>query len=322
VSVVTFLEELRSRDIQVWQDGGQLRCNAPSGVLTPDLRDALRQRKGDIVEFLRSAEAFARQQRAIVPLQQQGSRTPVFAVPGHNGDVFLYRALAQHLGDDQPFFGLQPPGLDGHSEPLQSVDDLAAYFAAQIRAFRPNGPYIIAGYCAGGTIAYELARQLLQQGASISFVIMFAGAHPMWYRFLPQQWERIALRAKRLRKHVVALASGSYRESRLYITEKLGRRADANRLAGPDPILTLRGRLKQITAAAVRRYEPRDFAGRLCQVVPSKSCVISGDPMLLWRKVAPHMEEYYGPDGCEGDIMLLEPHVRPFAEVFRVCRDA
>ncbi|MGZ8829079.1 MAG: TubC N-terminal docking domain-related protein, partial [Thermoanaerobaculia bacterium] len=56
MSVSTFLAELRSRDIQVWPDGDHLRCNAPAGELTPDLRDELRQRKRDIVEFLHSAE--------------------------------------------------------------------------------------------------------------------------------------------------------------------------------------------------------------------------------------------------------------------------
>jgi len=171
VIVPTFLEELRRRDIQVWADGDQLRCNAPTGVLTPELRDQLRQRKSAIVEFLRSTEALARQERAIVPLQPRGQRVPVFAVPGHNGNVFSYRFLAQHLGDDQPFFGLQPPGVDGQSEPLTCVEELAAYFAAQIRAFRPDGPYAIAGHCAGGTIAFELARQLLQQGAAITVLV-------------------------------------------------------------------------------------------------------------------------------------------------------
>jgi len=140
VIVPAFLEELRSRDIQVWTEGDQLRCNAPTGALTPELRDQLRQRKSAIVQFLRSAEALSRQERAIVPLQPRGQCVPVFAVPGHNGNVFSYRFLAQHLGDDQPFFGLQPPGVDGESDPLTRVEELAAYFAARIRAFRPDGP--------------------------------------------------------------------------------------------------------------------------------------------------------------------------------------
>jgi NAD(P)-dependent dehydrogenase (short-subunit alcohol dehydrogenase family)/acyl carrier protein len=109
-------------------------------TLTPELRDQLQQRKGELVEFLRSAKTIAQQQGAIVPLQPRGSRTPIFGVGGHNGDVFCYRALAQHLGDDQPLYGLQPPGLDGDSAPLERIEDLAAYFAAQIRAFRGGRP--------------------------------------------------------------------------------------------------------------------------------------------------------------------------------------
>src|SRR2546428_13583323 len=205
MTVASLLAELRSRDIQVWVEGDQLRCNAPAGVLTPGLRDVWLRRRGDMIEFLRSATSFATQQRAIVPLQQRGRYAPIFGVPGHNGDVFLYRALAQQLGEDQPFFGLQPPGLDDDREPLTSVEDLAAYFAEQVRDFRPRGPYVIAGYCAGATVAYELARQLEERGAEINFVAFFAGAAPNWYRFTPQLQERIALRLRRLRTHFSAL---------------------------------------------------------------------------------------------------------------------
>ncbi len=176
--MAALLTELRGLDIRIWWDGDQLRCDAPAGVVTADLRDAIRQRKAEITEFLRAAEALGRQQRAIVPLQPRGERDPVFAVGGHNGDVFCYRALAAHLGEDQPFFGLQPPGLDGHSAPLADVTDLAAYFAAQIRAFRPRGPAVIAGYCAGGAIAFELARQLVQ-GRRTSHVSSRCSAAPI-----------------------------------------------------------------------------------------------------------------------------------------------
>jgi len=103
MSVTALLAELRGRDVQIMADGDRLRCNGPADALTPELRVQLQQRKNDILEFLRSAEVLARQQRAIVPLQPRGWRIPVFAVAGHNGDVFCYRAFAQHLGDDQPF---------------------------------------------------------------------------------------------------------------------------------------------------------------------------------------------------------------------------
>lgn len=324
--VPTFLEELRSRNIQVWAEGDQLRCTAPTGVLTPALRDQLRHEKSAIVHFLRSAEALARQERAIVPLQPKGLRVPVFAVPGHNGNVFSFRFLAQQLGDDQPFFGLQPPGVDGEREPLTRVEELAAYFAARIRGFRPDGPYIIAGHCAGGAIAFELARQLLQQGGAITFLALFSSPYPTWFRRVPQLWERLAHQAEWLRTHVRTLASLSNRERRLYITAKLverrrqrlARREGAEG-AAPDPVMVRRVRVEAATLRALRRYIPHHFAGRVALFFPNSEWQRPGNAMLRWRGLAGECAEYCGPDGCEGDVMLHEPHVRMIAEQFQGC---
>jgi len=319
VIVPAFLEELRSRDIRVWADGDRLRCTAPTGVLTPELRDQLRERKADIVEFLRSAETLAQQERAIVPLQPHGTRAPIFGVPGHSGDVFCYRLLAQHLGDDQPLFGLQPPGVDGQSEPLTRIEDLAAYFAAQIRAYRPDDSYVIAGYCAGGTIAFELARQLQQHGAAIRSVALFTSPYPTSYRRLPQLGQRIAGEVESVRQHARVLLSLSNGERRRYITQRLrDRKARRNAPpAPPDPVEVLRAKVQAATIVGLRRYTPRQFDGRLSLFLPNKGWLRPGSPMLRWKRVARETEKYVGPDGCDGDHMLLESHVRVFADLFR-----
>ena len=305
MTVASLLAELRSRDVEVWVEGDQLRCNAPAGVLTPDLRDVLRQRKADMIQFLRSAESFTRQQRAIVPLQPRGKRTPIFGVPGHNGDVFLYRPLAQALGDDQPFFGLQLPGLEDHREPMTSVEDLGAYFAAQIREFQPNGSYVLTGYCAGATIAFETARRLIEQGAKVDQVIFFAGAYPDWYRPFSQLRERVGLRLKRVLKHVRNLTvMDAVRRSRSRVPEV-------------DPVAEERERLKKITANAVRNYKPVDIATRICQILPSRDSALPRQATAPWRGVVPRIEEHYGPDGCEGDVMLLDSHVCAIADLIR-----
>jgi thioesterase domain-containing protein len=320
--VPAFLAELRSRDVEVWADGDHLRCAAPAGVLTLDLRNQLQQRKSEILEFLRSATALAQQQRAIVPLQPRGTRAPVFGVAGHNGDVFCYRALAAHLGDEQPFFGLQPPGLDGLTEPLASVADLAAYFAGQIRAFQPDGPYVIAGYCAGGAIAFELARQLLQQRAAIACVALFGCPHPAGYRRLPQIRRRLVQLAGRLSHHAREVMSRPLRESHLYLTEKLRQhtaRPDDERAVAPDPVLVLRAKVERATLAALPRYAPGHFAGRVNLFLPSRE--LGRDPaMLRWRSVAQRTETYFGPDGCDGDAMLREPYAPRFAELLELAQ--
>jgi thioesterase domain-containing protein len=315
VSVAAFLAELRSRNMEIWADGEQLRCTAPAGALTAELREHLRLHKYDILAFLRSAETLARQPRGIVPLQAGGARPPIFAVPGHSGDVFCYRALVEHLDRDQPFFGLQPPGVDGRDEPLTRIEDVAAYFGDQILAFHGAGPMVIAGYCAGGTIAFELARQLTERGATVSCVALFAGPYPTWYRALPQLEERARYVANQARHHLRELRARSLAEGRRYVQEHFRFRAARRKealVAAANPLLTPRHKVEAVTLAAVRAYLPRYFPGRLCLFVPNRRWLRSRALSKRWRRVARDVEEYCGP-GCEGDAQLLEPAAQVLA---------
>lgn len=324
MSLQPFLADLYDRKVQLWADGERLRCKAPAGVLTAGLRDQLLARKGEILALLRSAEAIARQPRAIVPLQPRGKRTPVFAVPGHYGDVFGYRALALRLGDDQPFYGLEPPGLDGASEPLARVEDLAAYFAAQIRAMQPEGPYVIAGHCAGGAIAYELARQLSERGAAIRSLVLFACPYPAFYRFAPQLKQAVAQQMQRFGRHAHALARLSVAQIREYVAARLRRyegQRDAARAALSDPVLVRRAKVSRATVAAIRRYAPLSYAGPVSLILPNRAWLRSGAEPLRWRSVAPQATHCFGPDGCDPDLLLMEPDAGAIADLFRECVD-
>ena len=47
-----FLYDLKNQDIQLWLDGDSLRCNAPKGALTAELRTELANRKAEIIVYL------------------------------------------------------------------------------------------------------------------------------------------------------------------------------------------------------------------------------------------------------------------------------
>lgn len=310
-----FLSELRRRDIQVWAVGGQLHCAAKAGAMTPELREQLRQRKSEILEVLASAQALATQERAVVPLQAQGSRTPVFGVPGHNGDVFCYRGLAQCLGETQPFFGLQPPGADGRDDPLERVEEIAAYFAEQIRDFYPQGRYIIAGYCAGGTIAFELAQQLARAGAEVRLLALFGSPFPAYFRLGSQLKLRAAQEGARIGGFARDLAMRSPAGWPEYLRERLRlrrERLDALAAAAQDPVLAQRARIERATLNAVRAYEPGEYRGRVALLLPSRQWHLAAG----WRAVAPLAREFHGPDGCGSPEMLREPYVPALAQLF------
>jgi len=324
VNLSTFLSELRRLDVRIWLEDGQLRCNARQGVMTPELRARLSTFKHDICEYLGSAQELAARSRAIVPLQQNGRHTPIFGVPGHNGDVFCYRALSQALGDDQPFFGLQPPGVDGRDTPLTSVPALADYFSTQLRGFQPEGPYVVAGFCAGGAVAFELAQRLMRDGAAVSFVALFGCQYPSFFSAASQLRYQLAQRSAGIAGHLRSLAAKSWSECAEHLAQALDRRRSrraAKDAVVRDPVLALRATIEQTTAAAVARYRPVRFAGRLCLFLPSKAWLHSGVGALRWRSLAPHGEDYVGPEGCDGDNMLRAPNAPAFAELLRTCRD-
>jgi thioesterase domain-containing protein len=310
VSLAAFLAELRRRDIQVWSDGGALRCSAPDGVLTPELRDGLRLRKPELLEFLRAAQADDTTLRAVVPLQKGGPLPPVFALPGHNGDVFCYRALVQALGKDRPFYGLQPPGVDGASAPLMSVQELAAYFAPQVRALQSKAPFIIAGFCAGGTVAFELAQQLAADGAAVEFVALFGTPHPVFFGLASQLRVQPSRRMHQVAQHLRAMATGNWK----YLAQKW--RNKARETTRPEAVVQFRHRVERATLVAVRRYRPKPFPGDLKLFVPSPSWA-RANLALRWQSMAKRTEVYYGLEGHTNDTMLLAPQAAFYAALFR-----
>src|SRR5271154_5449555 len=109
----------------------------------------------------------------LVAIQPNGSRPPFFCMHPHGGNVLVYRDLAKQLGDDQPFFGLQSQGLGGTQRPLSRIEDMAAIYLKEIRKKQPRGPYLLGGYCMGGTIAYEVACQFQQIGEEVALLALF-----------------------------------------------------------------------------------------------------------------------------------------------------
>lgn len=104
----------------------------------------------------------------LVPIQPGGTKPPFFCVPGAGGNVIYLYSLAQQLGSEQPFFGLQGAGLDGESSPHTTVEQMAEYYIAGIRSVQPEGPYYLGGHSLGGWVAYEMACRFELQGQVVA----------------------------------------------------------------------------------------------------------------------------------------------------------
>jgi thioesterase domain-containing protein/acyl carrier protein len=109
---------------------------------------------------------------SIVPIQTQGTNPPFFCIHGAGGNVLLYKDLAARIGNLQPFYGLQSKGLDGSEDLHKTIAEMAENYLNDILQIQPEGPYLLGGYCMGGTIAYEIAQQLIDKGLKVGLVAL------------------------------------------------------------------------------------------------------------------------------------------------------
>ncbi|MCP4698436.1 MAG: AMP-binding protein, partial [Gammaproteobacteria bacterium] len=111
-----------------------------------------------------------------VPIQTAGQAMPVYCLPGAVGSVMYLYPLASCLGQQQPFYALQTPGLDGSATP-DTVEALARVHLQILQQHRPTGPYQLLGHSSGGRVAFEMARLLEQQGENVALLaILDTGA--------------------------------------------------------------------------------------------------------------------------------------------------
>ena len=105
----------------------------------------------------------------LIPIQPQGTASPIFCIHPIGGQVFCYNLLSRELGTDRPFYGLQATA----AESAGTIEEMASIYVREIRKVQQHGPYLLSGWSMGGLIAFEMARQLKGEGESIALLALF-----------------------------------------------------------------------------------------------------------------------------------------------------
>jgi acyl-CoA synthetase (AMP-forming)/AMP-acid ligase II/thioesterase domain-containing protein len=269
----------------------------------------------------------------LVPIQSKGSLPPFFFIHAVSGNVLNYRFLSQHLGLEQPFYGIQAQGLDGKRAPHFRIEDMAALYIDEIRTLQPEGPYFIGGGSSGGVVAFEMAQQLAAQGQKVALLAMFDTYFPGELRYLPKaglfrsKAYNLLQKVDRQVGHLILL---SPREQLGYLFGTAGRiktrigtrmRGDtgtAQAHAQSSHARALREVLKA-NRQAVRSYAPRVYPGRIVLFLsveaPERTWY---DRRLGWNEAAAEGVEVHVVPGNH-DNLFGEPHVAVLAEKLRLC---
>ncbi len=276
--------------------------------------------------------------QALVPLHTGGDGTPLFLVHDADGEVLLYRNLAERL-DDRPVYGVQPYGQPETPIVHTRIHDMAAHYVAEIRALYPHGPYLLGGLCAGGVLAYEMALQLEDAGESAHLVAVFDAADVEAEREPHLENQRRIGRVRQAWKQsspagIARIVAGKLRRYTGYqIRRKWTQARDRMSIAGlracldlgiaPPPWLRSID-IRRVYNVAESEYRPRRALRH--EIVLFRASEGEGpdepyrrlyrDPLLGWSRRSREGARAYDVPGGHGS-MLQEPHVAAVADILR-----
>lgn len=259
--------------------------------------------------------------QSLVAIQAEGASTPLFMVPGVGGNVLVFAKLAKLLGTDQPIYGLQARGLDGKEAPFTSVPDMAAHYVQAIKQVNPQGPFLIAGVCTGGLIAYEMARQLREERKETT-IFMLDTWHPDSYtsyrRRLVNPVFMGAVVLGKICSDIGAIVRLPLREwwptmrRKGQVLKSLISQSVTDHIMDQDFQIQ---RLTKATLVAVSRYCVEPMDGCIVNVVASGNIVREGvaDTRHRWQDLGgPHSRLIYLPAENSGR-MFVAPYVEELA---------
>ncbi|MDZ8108279.1 MAG: amino acid adenylation domain-containing protein [Nostoc sp. DedQUE12a] len=275
----------------------------------------------------------------LVPIQPAGSSPPFFCVHPIFGVVFPYYELAHHLGKNQPFYGLQPIGLDGKSSPLTNIEDMAAHYIKALRSVQPKGPYFIGGWSFGGWVAFEMAQQLRKSGEEVALLAVLDTLAPIpgnipslgngfkfmlttvaryiWPFFLDYLYLIIAIANNRINtllqtnffSHLIPKGDATVNvipeESKLKLLSELAIR----------PML----RVFYANSQAVLNYIPQTYPKRINLLrTKVQSTIANEDPSMGWHQLTAEGTEIHHIPGNHL-TMLKKPHIQILAAQLKAC---
>jgi thioesterase domain-containing protein len=267
----------------------------------------------------------------LVPVQPNGDKPPLYLVHGAGGDVLWgYANLAGHMPADQPIYGIRSRGQTGHEE-FHTLSEMAACYVREIRALQPQGPYYFGGYCFGGNVAYEMARQLRAQGQEVAFLALLDSA-PTNVGYENPRWLSPAFHARFARNAAYWLcdfATLPMREQRRWVQRKakaavrklLRRFARGNKPASVDledvidPMHFPEQELKlwQAHLNALVRHVDGSYDGEVLLLrTRGQPIFCSLEDDFCWRALAPKLQICRIPGSHEN--IFMEPNVMALAE--------
>jgi thioesterase domain-containing protein len=187
---------------------------------------------------------------------------------------------------------------------------MAAHNIKEIRTLQPDGPYFLGGHSFGFIVAFEMAKQLYDQGQKVGLLASFDSMGPNL---------RTSTIYHRIYVHLSNLSQLELKEKLAYVWKKVRQRFDTPLDKSPQSL----GRREVLEANlhASRNYIPQAYPGRVTLFQARlRSPRVYSDPQGGWGEAALGGVEVYEVPGDHTSV-IEEPHVRVLAEKLKACLD-
>ena len=200
---------------------------------------------------------------------------PVFMIPGASGSILQLAPIAAAMTAPMPVYAIRPRGLAEGETPCERLEEMAEHAIGVMRATRPQGPYLLVGYSAGGLVALEMARRLAAAGLDVPLVVLLDTypSREVWplschAEILARQAAKALWALRQLTLRQAASDIGRrVRSLFLYLT------ASGIRLVTPPPLVAegtdaASRRVHLATFAAGEAYRPSPYSGKVVFLQP------------------------------------------------------
>ncbi len=271
---------------------------------------------------------------SVVVFAARADATPLVFLHGDFNDGGFYcRGLSQALGARQPLIALPPLVRPGE---LLTIEQRARQQLTVLRSAVPRGPYYLAGFCTGGLVAFEMARQLAAAGEQVPMLAVLDAS--------PAAPE---LRAVWAGVECASVLLGLSHAQRLRLLRDA--RAELNKLAplrtndpSRNPLRRLVGTLRKAATMSKRQlrlafaaarnstepppdrgaaflwaracYRLRPYPGRLTFILAAERSPQRTQTLKLWRAWVAGIDSHELPGGHHDAITR---HIDLFADVLR-----
>jgi thioesterase domain-containing protein/acyl carrier protein len=231
---------------------------------------------------------------------------PIFMAPGLGSTSIQLLPLASAMDTQAAIYGLEPAGLAPGSVAHDSIEAMAAGFTDDIRRLSVDGRCHLLGFCFGGLVAAEIARQLSPGRHSLMLINTYphtrywspASRVRAWISLLGQVSFRAvasrvtdhhlpALRGLPWHRMLPAAARLAWRGAtlplRIFGLSAYARDTRENKVAEPELPSALK-RVKQASSDAFARYHPPSYPGEALLVTARAPERLPYDPTNFWRR--------------------------------------